>query len=264
MDSSMLRKLFNATIESANILGLDTEFVSTLSSMKSKLPELKIGSQGTIMEWPEDYEEVEIGHRHISQLFALHPAGEISVDGTPQLAEAARKTLERRLSHGGGHTGWSCAWIINMWARLGDAENAHKYIHGLLSKSTYPNMFDAHPPFQIDGNFGATAGITEMLLQSNGGVLKLLPALPKQWSEGYVKGLKGRGNYEVAIEWTEGQLEKAIITTCNPSSTVKIKVNNMEAYTVKCKDAVVPFIQGDKGIFTFEVEKGEQYIIEKK
>jgi alpha-L-fucosidase 2 len=269
MDNTILRKLFSSTIESANILGLDKEFVTILSNIKSKLPELKIGRHGTIMEWPEDYEEVEIGHRHISQLFALHPAGEISSSDTPKLAVAARKTLERRLSHGGGHTGWSCAWIINMWARLWDAENAHKYVHSILAKSTYPNMFDAHPPFQIDGNFGTTAGITEMLLQSNGGMLNLLPALPKQWSEGYVRGLRGRGNYEIDLEWSNSELTKAVINTYTSTSlntdcktSIKIRYKNIGSYIVKCSKKIIPVTILSNDILTFEVNNGEAYTIE--
>lgn len=267
MDNSILRKLFSSTMESAKILGLDGEFVTELSKIKSRLPELKIGHNGAIMEWLEDYEETEIGHRHISHLFALHPAGEITVDSTPKLANAARKTLERRLANGGGHTGWSCAWIINMWARLWDSDNAHKYVHTILAKSTYPNMFDAHPPFQIDGNFGATAGITEMLLQSNGGIINLLPAFPKQWSEGYIEGIKARGNYELDLEWSNGELKKAVINTdCKTSITnmVKVKCKNNEFFIVKCNDNIVPFTLLDNGILTFEVKSGEAYIIEKK
>lgn len=275
MDNAILRRLFYSAIESAKILGLDEEFSSKLEEIKNRLPELKIGSNGTIMEWPEDYEEVEIGHRHISQLFALHPSGEITVDGTPEFAKAARKTLERRLSHGGGHTGWSCAWIINMWARLQDSENAHKYVQTILSKSTYPNMFDAHPPFQIDGNFGATAGINEMLLQSNGGVINLLPALPEQWSDGFIKGVRARGNHEVDIEWRNGELVEATIKIDSTSmtdhndhnlenGTLKVKYKYTDEYIVKCDDEIVPFSSLENGVISFEVKKGMKYMITRK
>lgn len=266
MDSGILRRLFGAVIEAAGILGLDENFADKLIELRNWLPELKISRNGTIMEWPEDYEEVEIGHRHISQLFALHPSGEITVDGTPELATAAKKTLERRLSNGGGHTGWSCAWIINMWARLWEGDKAYQYVHTILAKSTYPNLFDAHPPFQIDGNFGAAAGVTEMLLQSNAGVVHLLPALPQQWPEGFIKGVCARGHYEVDLEWSDGQLLKAVISS-NAVSTrniVKVKCKNMEQYWVKYDDKPVPYSTLENGVISFDAENGRKYIIEKR
>lgn len=272
MDNAILRKLFRSAIAAAGILGSDREFSAQLEIILKRIPGLKIGSNGTILEWMEEYEETEIGHRHISQLFALHPAGEITLDTTPELAEAARKTLERRLSHGGGHTGWSCAWIINMWSRLRDAENAHKYIRTILSKSTYPNLFDAHPPFQIDGNFGTVAGITEMLLQSNQGVLNLLPALPKQWQEGRITGIRARGNYEVDMEWEQGELVKAVIksgriaVTNNKeefANTVRIKYKNWENYRITIDGREVSFAPG-KEILEFETIPAAEYTIIRK
>ena len=211
MDIQIVREVLNAYIHSCEVLGIEDGLTETARNILPRLPETKISSDGRILEWMEEYEEYEPGHRHISHLFGLHPGSQITED-TPELFKAADRTLRCRLANGGGHTGWSCAWIINFFARLGDGESCRKYLRQLLTKSMQDNLLDSHPPFQIDGNFGVTAGIAEMLCQSHAGHIDLLPALPESWRQGHLTGVRLRGGIGLDLYWQDGRLHHAVFT----------------------------------------------------
>jgi len=221
MDNQILRDLFSQCNQAAQVLGVSDELDRQIADACKRLIPTRIGSDGRILEWCEPYKEKEPGHRHISHLYGLHPSDQITKDGTPELAAAAECTLQKRLESGGGHTGWSRAWIINHYAKLWDGEKAHENLQQLLIKSTLPNLFDNHPPFQIDGNFGAAAAILEMLVQSSECRIILLPALPRAWNSGALRGVCVKGGGCVDIEWKDGRLMKATLTAyCAQSFTV--------------------------------------------
>jgi len=261
MDIEITRALFRGVRDASKILNGDAEFRSRVEQAEARLPALKIGKYGQLQEWQEDYEEREPGHRHISHLFALHPGNEITPRGTPELAKAARVTLERRLARGGGGTGWSRAWIVNFYARLGDGNAAWEHLQALLSKSTLPNLFDSHPPFQIDGNFGGIAGMAEMLVQSHAGEVSLLPALPEIWSEGRFRGFKARGGLEIALEWKDGL---ASLGTLRPIADGEQRLRLPEGQrivSVRENAKSIPVREDKTGAFVMSLQAGHDYTV---
>lgn len=266
MDIGIIKDLFENTSQASKILNIDADFRQKVDKAANQLLPFQIGAKGQLQEWYKDFEDEDPHHRHTSHLYALHPANLISPLNTPELASAAKKTLELRGDDG---TGWSLAWKVNMWARLLDGNHAYKLFKNQLRLTKdndpkykrqggcYPNLFDAHPPFQIDGNFAGTAGVIEMLMQSQNNEIHLLPALPDDWKEGEIKGITAKGNFTVNIKWNDGKMSQTKIVS-NNGGTCKIRSSEpfvIEKLNIKSEKSSIGYTA------VFETKKGTSYII---
>ena len=261
IDVEIARALFENCIRAADTLGVDAGFCARLKELGRKLPPLRIGKFGNLQEWIKDYDEAEPGHRHMSHMLALYPLAQITPE-TPELLEAAKRTIARRLEHGGGQTGWSRAWIVSFYARLLEGDTAYRNLLTLLRKSTLKNLFDTHPPFQIDGNFGGVAGIAEMLLQSHRAFLQVLPALPSAWADGRFKGLCARGGFELDAAWKEGRVVELRVR-----SKAGGKLRMLDPFggrEVKVTGAAPGSAVAQQGMIEFETQPGQEIVYSTK
>lgn len=273
MDTELIGELFSNVSQAARCLGIDSAFCDTLSQMHSNLPPLRIGRYGQLQEWLEDWDSESDNHRHLSHLYGLYPSSSISPFSTPDLCKAAKVVLEKR---GDVSTGWSMAWKVCLWARLLDGNHSLRLlkqqlrlVHPLVQRGqeggSYPNLFDAHPPFQIDGNLGCTAGIAEMLVQSHGGVIHLLPALPSEWDSGKVSGLRARGGLIVReLSWSKGHLEKAVVyatvdTTLSLRSNESLRFDGKSLFWTRPSDNSLDI--PSSYLYSGQLKAGEEIVV---
>jgi len=261
MDMEIIWDLFTNMMEASKILNIDKEYAALLKAKRDSLQPIKVGKKGNVVEWYDDFEDVEPEHRHVSHLFGLHPGREISPLIDTVLGNAARKTLELR---GDGGTGWSKAWKINFWARLLDGDHAYKMYQELLKTSTQNNLFDTHPPFQIDGNFGSIAGVSEFFVQSHLDQIQLLPALPKAWKDGFIKGFKARGAFEIGLNWKDSKLVSCTILSVKGTTCVLRTKQPVTIVGTKAKLKKVKLLNEQNYIYTFPTVSGTFYEIHAK